>query len=136
MLQVLRLSIVAIAIFAAPSSLLADEGFFSVTVDGEPLLPFGGNPLLPPTADPSRYLDQIYGWFLAFVGISAMFAFVYGGVLYMFSGPNITKTELAFTWIRNGIYGLLLAALSILLLSTINPDLVGGFDLSRLIGVQ
>ena len=79
------------------------------------------------------YLPQLYRWFLGFVGIAALFAFVMGGVLYMFAGANITTTAQARKWITNGVIGLLVAASSYLFLKTINPELVGGFDIEALI---
>ena len=72
----------------------------------------------------AEYLGNLYLWFLAFVGIAAFFAIVYGGILYMFSGPNITKVDQAKTQIQNAIFGILLAAASYILLNAINPDLV------------
>lgn len=83
--------------------------------------------------NPSGYLANLYKWLLGAVGISALFAFVMGGVLYMFSGTNLTKVEQAKGWIWNGLGGIVLAAISYLLLYTINPDLVGGFDLNKVI---
>lgn len=83
--------------------------------------------------NPSGYLNNLYKWLLGAVGISALFAFVMGGVLYMFSGTNLTKVEQAKGWIWNGLGGIVLAAISYLLLYTINPDLVGGFDLNKVV---
>lgn len=83
--------------------------------------------------NPSGYLNNLYKWLLGAVGISALFAFVMGGVLYMFSGTNLTKVEQAKGWIWNGLGGIVLAAISYLLLYTINPDLVGGFDLDKVV---
>lgn len=78
----------------------------------------------------SQQLGGLYTLFLAFVGISALFAIVRGGIIYMFSGANIGSVEEAKKWIWNGIYGIVIAAVSYLLLSTINPDLVNhGFNL-------
>lgn len=86
-----------------------------------------------PTTPVSGYLSQLYRWFLGFVGVAALFAFVMGGVLYMFAGANITTTAQAKKWVTNGVLGLLIAAASYLLLRTINPELVGGFDIETLI---
>ena len=84
--------------------------------------------------DVQSYLSNLYIWFLGFVGISALFAFVTGGILYMFSGTSITKVDQAKTWISNGMWGLILAAASFLILNTINPDLVRhGFNLKTII---
>lgn len=87
----------------------------------------------PNVTPPSIYLDKLYIWFLGFVGIAAMFAIVMGGVMYMFAGANLTKTEQAKKWITNAVWGIVLAAVSVLLLRTINPDLVQGFNLEIVI---
>ena len=84
-------------------------------------------------ANPSTYLSNLYIYFLAFVGISALFAITLGGVLYIFAGANIGEVEKAKSWITNAIWGIILAALSYLLLFTINPDLVAGFNINALI---
>lgn len=82
--------------------------------------------------NPTAYLSSLYMWFLGFVGIAALFAIVYGGVLWMFS-TSLTSTGEARKWIQNAIFGLVLAGASWLLLNTINPDLVQGFDLQGII---
>lgn len=88
---------------------------------------------LAPVVAPSGYLSSVYVWFLGFVGIAALFGIVTGGVMYMFAGANIGSVEQAKKWIWNAIYGLALAAASVLLLRTINPDLVQGFNLEQLL---
>lgn len=81
----------------------------------------------------SSYLNALYLWFLGFVGIAALFAFVVGGVTWMLS-TTLTSTEKARRWIANGIWGIVLAATSYLLLYTINPDLIEhGFDINAVI---
>lgn len=105
----------------------------NATGPGNTTPPPSGTP--PPNiTPPSTYLNNLYKWFLGAVGISALFAIVLGGVLYMLSGTNLTKVEQARGWIRNGIWGIVIAAISFLLLRTINPDLVThGFDLNKVI---
>ena len=83
--------------------------------------------------DVTAYLDNLYIWFLGFVGISALFAIVVGGVLYMFSGTSITKVDQAKKWISNAILGIVIAAFSYLLLYTINPDLIRGFNIDNVV---
>jgi hypothetical protein len=85
------------------------------------------------TTPPHVYLQNLYKWFLGFVGIAALFALVFGGVRYMFAGANIGEVGAAKGWIMNAIWGLLLAALSVLLLQTINPDLIQRFDFNLII---
>lgn len=83
---------------------------------------------------PATYLEKLYLWFLGFIGVAALFAIVLGGVLYMFSGTNITKVEQAKRWIWNAIFGIVLAATAYLLLLIINPDLIQhGFDINTII---
>lgn len=107
------------------------SGGVTITFGGSPAGP-GGVPAV--TGGQSQaYLQSLYKWFLGFVGVAALFAFVMGGVLYMFAGANITTTAQARKWITNGVLGLLIAAASYLLLRAINPELVGGFDIETLI---
>lgn len=87
----------------------------------------GGGP-----TDINNYLKNLYFWFLGVVGISALFAIVFGGVLYMFSGTSLTKVDQARHWISNAIFGILLAGGSYVLLKAINPDFTEhGFDLTN-----
>lgn len=89
---------------------------------------------LAATIDTTGYLNQLYLWMLAFVGIAALFAIVMGGVMYMFSGTSLTKVDSAKRWIWNAVFGIIIAAGGVLLLSIINPDLVThGFDLTKVI---
>ena len=122
-----------ILLLVVAMSILAIHGIQAQTnpTGQAPTAPAPGQP--PVGINPSDYLSNLYIWFLGFVGISALFAFVMGGTMYMFSGPNITKVEQAKKWIWNGIFGLILAAASYIILNTINPDLVQGFDINTVI---
>ena len=81
----------------------------------------------------SNYLQRLYVVFLGFVGVAALFAITLGGVLYMFA-DSLTTTAQARRWISNGIAGIVIAGLSVLLLRTINPDLVTNFNIQALVG--
>lgn len=82
----------------------------------------------------SSYLEQIYLWFLGFVGIALLWAFVFGGVKYMLAGTSITSTSAAKQHIINGLWGIAIAASSVVILKIINPDLVNhGFDIEGMI---
>lgn len=70
------------------------------------------------------YLNNLYVWMLGIVGLSALFAIVAGGVLYIFSG-TISSTAQATKYFKNAALGMLIAALSWIILSTINPELIG-----------
>ena len=80
----------------------------------------------------SGYLGNLYKWMLGIVGLASLFAMVYGGVLYIFSGA-IESTAEAKRWITNALWGLLLAALSWVILYTINPELVKEFNIESII---
>lgn len=84
-------------------------------------------------AAPGGYLSNLYLWFIGFVGIAALFMIVAGGITYMFSGTNLTKVEQGRQWITNAIWGIVIAAFAVLLLRTINPDLVRGFNFDQII---
>ncbi len=86
-----------------------------------------------PAAKPGPYLSSLYLWFLGFVGIAALLAMVIGGVMYMFAGANESLVGEAKKWFWNAIWGIVIAAFSYLLLSTVNPDLVRGFDIQTVI---
>lgn len=79
------------------------------------------------------YLTALYNFLLGFVGIAAMGSIVYGGVLYIISAGNPSRAGEAKTAIWNGIIGLLVAGFGYLILLTINPDLVKGFDLKEIV---
>lgn len=94
----------------------------------------GGAGVAAEGVDVPNYLGNLYIWMFAFVGISALFAIVMGGVMYMFSGTSLTKVDSAKRWIWNAVFGIIIAATSYLLLYIINPDLVEhGFDLEQII---
>lgn len=79
------------------------------------------------------YLKGLYDFLLGFVGVAAMGSIVYGGVLYIISAGNPSRVGEAKTAIWNGIIGLLVAAFGYLILTTINPALVKGFDLQKIV---
>lgn len=114
------------------------------------LLLFGGTPLFaradiitfneagtteaqgtPQTAQ--GYLGALYNFMLGLVGVAAMGSIVYGGVLYIISAGNPSRVGEAKTAIWNGIIGILVAGFGYLVLTTINPDLVRGFDLENIV---
>jgi len=70
-----------------------------------------------------EYVRYLYFLGLAFIGAAALFALIYGGVMYITSDV-ITSKEEAKKWMLGAVTGLLLGFLSYLILFTINPDLV------------
>lgn len=85
-----------------------------------------------PAGSPSSFLDNLYIWMLGVVGLASLFALVYGGVLYIFSGA-IESTAEAKRWMTNAFFGLLIAGASYLILRTINPELVRKFNIESII---
>lgn len=78
------------------------------------------------------YFSGLYAWMLGIVGLAALGAIVYGGVLYIFSG-TISSTGEATKLFKNAAFGVLIAALSWIILNTINPELVGNFSIENLV---
>ena len=70
-----------------------------------------------------EYVRYLYFLGLVFIGATALFALVYGGLMYMTSDV-ITSKEEAKKWMLGAVTGLSLGFLSYLILFTINPDLV------------
>ncbi|OGZ95035.1 MAG: hypothetical protein A3I44_00855 [Candidatus Sungbacteria bacterium RIFCSPLOWO2_02_FULL_51_17] len=81
-------------------------------------------------SDPTSYFDCLYKFLFLMVGLSAFGAIVYGGTQYVFAAGNPSQIGTAKQWIYNGIFGLLLAGASYLILNTINSDLVKSFNLN------
>ena len=65
---------------------------------------------------------RLYIWGIGFVALAAFLMLTAGGVRYMFAGDRDPGE--AKQWMRNAVYGLLLALGSYLILYTINPQLV------------
>lgn len=74
-------------------------------------------------------IPALYKFGLGLVGISALIALIVGGVKYMTAGGSQDQTKRARVWLGNGVFGLVLALLSYLILNTINPDLLKRLDL-------
>lgn len=101
-----------------------------ITVSGTGGTALGGSSEPQTSQD---YLRELYDFLLGFVGVAAMGSIVYGGVLYIISAGNPSRVGEAKTAIGNGIIGLLVAAFGYLILQTINPALVNGFDLQKIV---
>ena len=85
---------------------------------------------IPADAKPGQVFEALYRFGLGLVGISAMVMIVLGGVMYMLAGDSKDRTTRGKNYITNAIWGLVLALVSWLILFTINPDLVGKFNLN------
>lgn len=70
------------------------------------------------------YLEQLIPFLLGATAILAMVVITIGGVEYVISGGNETRRSDAKSRIWHAIGGLTLAAISWIILNTINPDLV------------
>ncbi len=71
-----------------------------------------------------EYIAGVYKFGIGVIGVVAMMAVAFGGVMWILSAGNPSKIGEAKTWISSGITGLALGLGSYLLLSLINVDLV------------
>ncbi len=72
--------------------------------------------------DIAGLVKRFYDYALALVGVAALGAIIYGGILYTVSEAAGTKQE-AIGWITGAVWGLVLLLGANLLLRTINPKL-------------
>ena len=71
----------------------------------------------------SGFVSSFYTFALGAVGVAALGALIYGGILWTVSGAVSTQQE-AKEWISGAIWGLVLLLAAYLILNTINPALV------------
>jgi hypothetical protein len=69
------------------------------------------------------YIDALYKLAITVGGILAVIQIIFGGVMYMFDG-SITRKEDGKDKIKGALFGLLTILGAVLLLQTINPDLL------------
>lgn len=74
--------------------------------------------------NPADYFNKIYQISLAFGIILALAMIIYGGLLYATSRDNVSQQQNAREQIRQAIFGLIILFGAVLILRTINPDLV------------
>jgi hypothetical protein len=72
----------------------------------------------------SSYLIGMYNFLLSIVGIVAVLMLILGGMRYISAAGNSSAIGDAKSMIESAIFGLLLALLSWLFVSTINPDIL------------
>ncbi len=72
----------------------------------------------------SQYLVGLYNFLLSVVGIAALLMLVIGGFKYLTAAANPSAASEAKDIISNAVYGLILALLTWVIISTINPDLL------------
>ena len=73
----------------------------------------------------SEYAVYFFSLSLIIAAIAAFAVLTYGGIRYLLSLNNPEAMKDARTWISSGIIGLLIILASYLILSTINPEIVG-----------
>jgi hypothetical protein len=78
------------------------------------------------------FLAALYIFMLGLVGIAALIMLVVGGVTYISAGDSKERFEHAKKIMGNAIFGLFIALIAYLILSTINPDLVKKLELKDL----
>ncbi len=72
----------------------------------------------------SGLINTIYNYSLVLVGIVALGAIIYGGILYTMSAGNPSGQTEATGWITGAIWGLILLLGAALLFNTINPEII------------
>ena len=70
------------------------------------------------------YVQALYNFGIAAIGIAALIMLGIGGFMYITSAGNASRMETAKEYIWDAIIGLILALSAYLILYTINPDLV------------
>ena len=81
----------------------------------------GGNPA---ANNFTQYVSYLFPFLLSVAAISALIMFIVGGIQYTLGGASPEQMKGAREKISNAIWGLLLAVFSVLILQTINPELV------------
>ncbi len=87
-------------------------------------VPLVSIPGVNPSAGLLTYLSGLYNFLISVVGILAMAVIIYGGMRYLTSAGNPSSVEEAKDAITSAVTGLILALVSWLILSTINPDIL------------
>ncbi len=72
----------------------------------------------------SGLVSKLYNYSLALVGVTALGAIIYGGILYTVSSGNASKQSEAVSWITGAVWGIVLLIGASLLLRTINPEIL------------
>lgn len=96
---------------------------FMVAKAYEPLVRIPGLPADGPI-NLSQYVVGLYNFLLSIVGIVAVMMLIIGGMKYIAAAGNASVISDAKDTIWNAILGLLLALLSWVIVSTINPDVL------------
>lgn len=73
----------------------------------------------------NEFVRYIYAFSIFIAGFVALGVTIFGGFLYLLSGENPVKRASAREWIGAGFWGMLILLMSYIILTTINPQLVG-----------
>ncbi len=103
-----------VIISLAATSVVALEVDFPSIAGQEPADSFG----------PAQWVNYIFVFGLAVVGLAIIYALVRAGFLWMTAGDNSGKITEAKEWIRGAVIGLIILVGSVTFLRMINPQLV------------
>jgi len=84
----------------------------------------GGSPIVLPPGDPGQIVHQVFDFALTLAGLLAFVMIVWGGVKYAANPGNPSALDDAKDQIFQALLGLLLLVGSVLVLNTINPQIV------------
>ena len=115
---ILIVLLVTIFMFIANSSVTATETTTKFGIPGvEEGTDVSGENLL------QKYIQGVYTWALAIVGVAALIMVIMGGYQYMVSAGNPETRKLAKTTITQALIGLAVALSIFLILNLIDPNL-------------
>jgi hypothetical protein len=129
---IILVSVALVAVFGFTDSAVAQDTATSTTTSGDNL---GYTPLetLPGVSEwdgtLSGYLNRMFSLFIGICAVLAILMIVISGFQYMTSGDSEGARKEAKSRITGAILGLLIALSSVLILETINPDLLN-FELT------
>ena len=91
----------------------------------QPEIPIPGLQNLPDDSSlMAQYIRAVYIFFVWIVGLLAVVMIIYGGIRWVAAAGNAGHIKEARDIVTNAIAGVVLALLSVVILRTINPDLV------------
>ena len=129
MMRKMRIASVLALLLLSLAGVAAAQGGLEYT-PLEPLKPCTAQNCLNEYPDVVGYLNTAYGALLTLGTLFAVVTFTIGGVVYMTSDA-VGKKSAAIDRMKSALWGLLLLAASVLILRTINPNLIT-FDLRSL----
>jgi uncharacterized membrane protein len=122
-----KIIILSLLVFLIRTLAYADAGGSGADTSAEYklLAPIGTLKTLSPYGDSfSFYLQRIVNISIAVAGAISVLILIIGGLQYILSSVNETAKKDAKDKITNAVFGLLIALSGVLLLQTINPDLL------------